>query len=462
MEYKHWQLKDYIRKTLENIKFEKPTDIQQSVIPLALKGKDIIGRSRTGSGKTHAYLIPILQNIDLDKDTVQAVILSPTRELATQIYEKLQDFVEMEPKLRIKLITGGLDRGRMIEKTENSSQNPHIFIGTPGRIKDIAFQSASINITKANFLVLDEADMILETGFMDDVTFIAGKMQEKLQMLVFSATIPEALHPFLQKYLRNPETIDNSKNEITSAKVEHIAVHTRHRDKNIVLMEVLSGMNPYLALIFATTKTKVDELYSLLKKANYKVGVIHGDLEPGMRRSMMKRINNNEFQYIVASDIAARGIDIEGITHIINYDLPKNELEFYFHRAGRTGRHENDGLCYTLYSKDELEVLTKLMAMGVKFTNKEFKDGVWKDIKPFVREKKYKKDTQISKDIIKVISKGRNQKVKPGYKKKMEREIDTIKRKHRRNVIEADIKRRIVERATIKTKKAKESKEGME
>lgn len=446
--FKNYKFKDFIFDTLDKMNFKNPTPIQELVIPLALQGKDVIGKSPTGSGKTHAYLLPILNKIDTSIDRVQAVILTPTRELATQIYENLVKFQAYDQKLKLRLITGGLDRARMIEKVNNT---PHIVIGTPGRIKDIGLDKAEFNLMSTDILVLDEADMIMETGFMDDVSILAAKMKDNLQMLVFSATIPNHLKIFLDKYMHNPKLVELS--NINPGTISHVLYPARHHNRNDVLLNIIDGINPYLCLIFASKKDSVNDIYNYLSEKGQKVGIIHGDLDNKVRRQMMRRIKDNEFVYIVCSDIAARGIDIEGVSHVINYDLPR-EIEFFYHRAGRTGRNGNDGICYTLYDKEDLPVIHKLMK-NLEFAHQEYKNGSWNELKPLVSESKKKENTELDKTIKTIVSKSKNKPVKPGYKKKVKEEIERAKAKHRREVIKKDIKKRIKERAIERTKREK-------
>lgn len=450
--FSNYLFKEYIFKTLKRINFTNPTEIQQKVIPLALKGKSIIGRSPTGSGKTMAYLLPILNKIDLSLNKVQAVIMLPTRELSTQVYKVLEEFSKEEPQLKLRLITGGTDRQRMIEKVATV---PHIIIGTPGRINDITLNQGKLNIMSAEILILDEADMIMEAGFLEDVSKIAAKMKDTLQMMVFSATIPGSLRQFLNVYMSKPELVETSKDEVNPGTITHVLVPDHHRDKKDVILELIKGINPYLAIIFVTNKKDIDALYDVMRNVGLNVGVIHGDLTPNIRKTMMKRIQNNEFTYIVASDIAARGIDIKGVTHIINYDLPY-EIEYFYHRAGRTGRNGEEGICYTLYHKEDIPVIKKLMDK-VNFQHQEYKSGEWVTLKPlgYVFKKK-KEPTELDIKIRQAVSKNKKTEVKPGYKKKLKEELDTIRRKHKREIIKNDIKKQIRQRAIAKNKAKQE------
>ncbi len=456
MKFNDFLLRPEIFKTLDKIRFDNPTDIQAAVIPLALKKVDIIGKSHTGSGKTHAFLIPIFNMVDFSLNKVQAVILVPTRELAIQVYTMAKPFMEEFSGARVTLLSGGFERSKNIDAVANP---PHIVIGTPGRIKDIAFNQNAFNITTADILVVDEADMTFEAGFSEEVGLIAGKMKVDLQMLVFSATFPMEMQKFLDKFMKNPKLIDLNQENPNPVQVKHIAYPTRNRERFSVLEDLLSAINPFMAIIFVTEKKNIDEIYKKLRAKNIAVGVLHGDLDSTTRKIMLKRIKNSEFQYIIASDIAARGLDIEGVSHIINYDLPFEE-EFYFHRAGRTGRNGQEGYCYSLYDKEEIAKLEKYMAQGVKFTNMEYKDGKWAELKKLGQRKTGpKKPHPLNDEIRKIVSKTKKQQVKPGYKKKMHAEIEKLKKKHKRDIIEKDIKKRIVERAIARTKDAKNENE---
>lgn len=395
--FSNYSLAPFILKTLEEIHFNEPTPIQELVIPKALKGNDIIGRSKTGSGKTHAYLLPLLNKIEPSKDEVQALILTPTRELAQQVYDNLVPFIKNNEEIRTRLVIGGLDITRDFEKTSI----PHIVVGTPGRIKDIGFIYNKLNLSKVSTLVIDEADMIFEAGFMDDVNIIAANLALKLQMLVFSATIPQGLANFLDKYMHNPLIITPSEDKevITPSTIEYYAIPTRNKDKKETLLEIINTINPFLCSIFSSKIETVNEYFEHLRSNGINCGILHGDMSPTQRRVMLKRINNHEFVYVVASDIAARGIDIEGVSHVINIDYPI-KLEFFFHRSGRTGRMGNEGLVINIYHNDELPILKKLNNMGVNFEHKEINNGEFIDLRPLFREKPREK-----KKLVKLIEK---------------------------------------------------------
>jgi ATP-dependent RNA helicase CshB len=219
---------------------------------------------------------------------------------------------------------------------------------------------------------------------------IASQMPDNLQILVFSATIPEKLKPFLKKYLENPKFTHVAPKQATAAKIEHVLVPSRHRDKTNLVYEMLLSFNPYIAIVFTNTKKKADEVADALLEKGLKVGRIHGDLTPRDRKKMMKQINDLEFQYVVATDLAARGIDIKGVSHVINFEIPTTELDFYIHRVGRTARAGSSGIAITLFEPSDEDALNKLEALGIEFINRDFVGGEWKDIEDRKRRQKRK------------------------------------------------------------------------
>ena len=429
--------KEFVNNTLVDTKgYSELTEIQKEVVPLALKKKNIIAKSSTGSGKTDAFLIPIMQNLYLDSDNVEVIIIAPTRELASQIYSNALDYVKNENKLRVKLLMGGFDRKRELDK---KSINPHIIIGTPARLKDLLLGNGMYDISKVKTIVLDEIDMIFEMKFLEDIDAIMSKLKKDVQTMAFSATISEQLKVFIKKYMASNVLIELSKKELTADEVRHYAIPLKGRSRKDALLSLCENINPYLCLIFASKKENVNEYFKILREEGYNVGLIHGDLDSRSRRQAMKKITSFDYQYVVASDIAARGIDIEGVSHVISIDFPHN-LEFYFHRAGRCGRNGKDGECYSFYDEKEDKIIMQLISKGLKIENIEFRNGVIKNLKPFVRENKGKKlDPELAKEIHKVKVKNKNARVKPGYKKKMQAEIDKLKRKHKRQIIKKSI-----------------------
>ncbi|MGX8851520.1 DEAD/DEAH box helicase [Amedibacillus sp. YH-ame10] len=443
--YTDYNFKEHTKKFIQLEGFIEPTPIQKEVIPLACKGKDIIGVSDTGTGKTHAFLIPILEGIDVSKACVQAVITAPTRELAVQIFQRAAKMSEAMPDLNIRLITGGMEKSRMNEQLK---VQPHVVIGTPGRIKDLYLQEQTLRVDTANVLVIDEADMTLEFGFLEDVDAIAGKMRKDLQMMVFSATIPQALRPFLKKYLDNPVTVQIDEGSNFHPNIEHILVPCLEKSYEEKMLEMLPTFQPYVCLIFANTRTLAASVAESLRSNSYGVIELHGDLSPRERTKAMKDLVNIEKSFVVATDIAARGIDIDGISHVISLGFPQ-ELDYYIHRSGRTGRAGHSGICYALYKKQDDAMIRSLEIKGISFHHRSLKNGVWTDLEP-IHKKKTKKDDPLEKEISKIVTK-KKKVVKPGYKVKRKAEVEKLKRQARRKMIKEDIQRQKKERAKQKT-----------
>ncbi len=442
--YRDYMFRENTKKFIELEHFIEPTPIQKAVIPMACKGKDIIGISATGTGKTHAFLIPIMEKVDSSKDCIQAVITAPTRELALQIYNRCEKMSIADPSLRIRLITGGIEKTRMIDQLK---VQPHIVVGTPGRIKDLFLNEQALRVDTADMMIVDEADMTLEFGFLEDVDAIAGKMRKDLQMMSFSATIPHELRLFLKKYMSHPQTIQIENANNFHPKIEHILVPIQHKTYAEKVLDILPTFKPYVCLIFANTRGEAATVASMMRDEGYGVIELHGDLTPRERTKAMKELANIQKSYVVATDIAARGIDIEGISHVISMGFPK-DLDYYIHRSGRTGRAGHEGVCYALYDKKEDSSIRHLETRGIHFEHRNLKNGNWVDLEP-LHKKKTKKDDPLEKEIAKIVTKKKKQ-VKPGYKKKRKEEVEKLKRRAKRALIQEDIKRQKKERAKQK------------
>lgn len=440
--FKDFTLQKFCNQVIDELGFEKPTPIQEKVIPLVSKRKDIIGISQTGTGKTHAFLLPIINQIEVSKDMIQAVITAPTRELANQIFEQAKVFMKYNPELRISLIVGGSDRQKAVNKL---AIQPHVVIGTPGRIKDLSLDEQALKITTADIMVIDEADMTLEFGYLEDIDAVAGKMKDTLQMMVFSATIPQTLRPFLKKYMKSPVTIEIDEHIPVTENVEHILLATKHQERYKVLKKIMQSIDPYICIVFCNTRGDVSTTSKKLREDGFKVGEIHGDLEPRERKQMMRRIKNMEYQYIIATDIAARGIDIDGVSHVINMDFP-SEADFYIHRSGRSGRASYTGVCYSMYDSSDEANITQLEKKGITFKNVVLKNNEFVDLgQREKRKKRIKQPTELERKVQSIIRKPT--KVKPGYKKKRQWEVDKLVRKQKRQVIQSDIRRQKKERS---------------
>jgi ATP-dependent RNA helicase CshB len=427
--FDRFDFKPFIIDAINELGFHEPTEIQSRMIPLVLKGESTIGQSQTGTGKTHSYILPILQKIDHKRKEVQAVITAPTRELADQIYReilKVTTHCQEGEEITTRLFMGGTDKQRTIEKLKNQ---PHIVVGTPGRINDLIKEQALIVYT-ADLLVVDEADLVLDMGFIEDVDQIASRMAESLKMFVFSATIPEKLKPFLKKYMENPKFIHIEPKHIAAENIEHYLLPSRHRNKLQLTFEALKIFNPYLAIVFTNTKKTADEVADALIQKGLKVGRIHGDLTPRERKKVMKQVKDLEFQYIVATDLAARGIDIEGVSHVINFELP-SDLDFYVHRVGRTARAGKSGVALTIYELSDEDALNRLEKIGIKFKHIDIQKGEWIEIDDRNKRKNRQKQSDERVAQAKTFVRKPN-KVKPGYKKKIQAEVEKIQKRQRR------------------------------
>ena len=429
MKFTEFKFKDYIQEALRDLNFVEATQVQEKLIPVVLSGRDLVGESKTGSGKTHTFLLPIFQMLDEEADSVQAVITAPSRELAAQIYQAARQLASFsEKEIRVANYVGGTDKARQIGKLESSQ--PHIVIGTPGRIYDLV-ESGDLAIHKAKTFVVDEADMTLDMGFLATVDKIAGRLPKDLQFLVFSATIPQKLQPFLKKYLSNPVIEQIKTKTVIADTIENWLLSTKGRDKNAQIYQISQLLQPYLAMIFVNTKTRADELHSYLTAQGLKVAKIHGDIAPRERKRIMNQVKNLDFEYIVATDLAARGIDIEGVSHVINDAIPQ-DLSFFVHRVGRTGRNGLHGTAITLYQPSDDSDIRELEKMGIKFTPKMIKDDEFQDTYDRDRRANREKSREkLDTEMLGLVKK-KKKKIKPGYKKKIQWAVNEKRRKTKR------------------------------
>lgn len=429
MKFIEFNFKDYIQEALKDLNFVEATEVQEKLIPVVLSGRDLVGESKTGSGKTHTFLLPIFQELDEEADSVQAVITAPSRELATQIYQAARQLASFsEQEIRVANYVGGTDKARQIGKLESSQ--PHIVIGTPGRIYDLV-ESGDLAIHKAHTFVVDEADMTLDMGFLETVDRIAARLPKDLQFLVFSATIPQKLQPFLKKYLSNPVMEQIKTKTVIADTIDNWLLSTKGRDKNAQIYEISQILQPYLAMIFVNTKTRADDLQAYLTAQGLKVAKIHGDIPPRERKRIMNQVKNLDFEYIVATDLAARGIDIEGVSHVINDAIPQ-DLSFFVHRVGRTGRNGLPGTAITLYQPSDDSDIRELEKLGIKFTPKMIKNGEFQDTYDRDRRANREKTKEkLDTEMIGLVKK-KKKKIKPGYKKKIQWAVNEKRRKTKR------------------------------
>ncbi|MCG7420090.1 DEAD/DEAH box helicase [Macrococcus epidermidis] len=421
-----FELAPYLVEAVEDLNFNQPTEIQRRVIPKLKKETHLIGQSQTGTGKSHAFLLPLINKIDKEVQHPQIIILAPTRELAKQLYDAAEHLISFTDGIKAGLYIGGTDKNKDIQK---SKVQPQIVIGTPNRIKDLAEENV-LHIHLARAVVIDEADLMIDLGFLPTVDKIAANVSREAQIAVFSATIPKALHPFLNKYLSKPEFIEIEPDAKTNKNITFYLVPTKSNDRKEQLTKIMSTINPYLAIIFANSRERADEVAEYLQDQGLKVGVIHGGLAPRERTQQMKRVKNLEYQYVVASDLASRGIDIDGVSHVINYDIPR-DIAFFTHRVGRTGRGNYTGVAITIYTPDEEDLINQIEKRGFSFIHSDVKNGELVEIKDRTqRQSRTKKEDNIEQNLKHKL-KGKK-KVKPGYKKKFRYELDKLKRNEKK------------------------------
>ncbi|RPF55613.1 DEAD/DEAH box helicase [Aquisalibacillus elongatus] len=421
--FQSYDLSSNMLNVIHQLNFKHPTEIQHRVIPAALKTGNIIGQSQTGSGKTHAYLIPLIDQLKVEEEVVQKMIIAPTRELAMQIHEevkKINEFSSDEFKFRSRLVIGGTDKERELQKFNTQ---PHVVVGTPGRILDF-IQERAINPSYVESVVIDEADLLIDLGLIEEVDQTLNRMHADIQTLVFSATIPKRLQQLLSKYLINPTyiTVEDSGNRA----LEHRLIPRRHRSAAQLIVESSKLIHPYIALIFVNKKEHADELREQLLDQGLEAGVIHGGLKPRERKRVLNDLRDLRYQYIVATDLAARGIDIPGVSHVFNAEFPMY-VETYTHRVGRTARAGNKGTAVTFYDDENMPIIEKLEEQGIEFHNYDIKKGEWVEVKDWnQRQKRKQEENQLEKEAWKRVKK--RKKVKPGYKKKMRQEKEQFKK----------------------------------
>ncbi|AUM99353.1 ATP-dependent RNA helicase [Clostridium botulinum] len=341
-------LSDSIIDVLKKQRIIEPTPIQEESIMVIKNGNDVIAEAQTGTGKTLAFLLPMFENISPDINAIQGLIITPTRELAIQITEEAMKLKEAKD-LNILAAYGGKDIDSQIKKLKN---NIHLVIATPGRLLDHLNRN-TLNFKDLKTLVLDEADEMLLMGFKNDVRSIIENTPRKRQTLCFSATMNSEVKKLAYKNMRDPKLIIIEKEEVTLKNIKQVLIETTDRRKQEDLCKILDEENPFMAIIFCRTKRRVDTLEEALYKKGYNCEKLHGSITQPKRERIMRSFKNLEIQYLIATDVAARGLDITGVTHVFNYDIPEN-AESYIHRIGRTGRAGEKGYTFLFVApKDE-------------------------------------------------------------------------------------------------------------
>lgn len=423
MKFSGYELKDYIVSAINDLHFKDFSEVQKEVFNNIISSRNLLVKSKTGSGKTHAFLIPIFNNLDEKKNEVQALIISPTTELALQTYKVAQHIASFsDSEINIKLYSGGTDRKKELEYL-NKFQ-PQIVISTPGKLKDLAIDSNALKIYTAKYYIIDEVDMTLASGFEEEIDSVTETLKDS-RMMFFSATMNDSILPFIKKYMPNNKYIEiKNFNEL---KIEHIWIPLKHKTNDERLLELLDVINPYLCIIFCNKKEEAEKVAGMLKSLKISCAEIHGNIDKRARKQILNDINDLKYQYIVASDLASRGIDIDGVSHVINYNIPR-DFEFYLHRSGRTGRMNYSGIVYSFYSELDNEYLNNLSDRGVFPSYKDIKNRELVDFKGRNARKERVRPMNEKEKIARSLVK-KPTKVTPGYKKKMNQEIKKITKK---------------------------------
>jgi len=360
--FKDYILSEEILKAIKSLGYNRPTEVQQRVIPLALEKRDLVVRSQTGSGKTASYGIPICEMVDWLENKPQVLILTPTRELAVQVREDITNVGRLK---RIKAIALYGRHPISLQKTELKQKN-HVVVGTPGRIFD-HIERGSLTLTNIKCLVIDEADEMLNMGFIDQVEAIIKELPKDRMTMLFSATLPDVIKSLSTRFMNEPIDIEIQSTGITVDKIEHYQYKTTEKDKFSLLVDVTTIENPDSCIIFCETKERVDNVYDRLSSLGYPCNKIHGGMEQDDRLKVMNDFKRGTFRYLIATDVAARGIDIDNISLIINYDIPLKKAS-YVHRTGRTGRAGMEGKAVTLVTSRQdrfMKDITKYIAFEI-------------------------------------------------------------------------------------------------
>lgn len=454
--FKEFDLPKDLCLALEKLGYLSPSPVQSRVIPQALRGKSLVCQSETGSGKTHSYLIPIIAKTDMTLTRLQNIVVCPSRELARQVYDFACAFQRFFPKFKVRLYSSEQD---VSQNKEGSSIAPHLAIGTPGRLKEMLSASYCFDLHGVRRVVLDEADMLLELGYFEDIDEVYRKLPEGVQTMVFSATMNEGLKAKLERYIGSEFLFQGEKTK-TSSRVNHHFVNVKHAGANEALLRFLKVRQPYFALVFASKKETVKSTYDFLRSSGVEAVMFSGDLDQRERKQAIRRIRSNQYAVVICSDLLARGIDLEDVTDVISLDLP-SDLSYYYHRAGRTGRFDKTGDSWIFYNADSTARCLELMAQGLPHDAYVLKkdalepDPIGVEKKKNFNQKKPFSDEEI-RDVKRAKAETRSDKVKPGYKKKQKLAVERVKNKYRRKAIQKAIKAKKDERYAERARRKRE------
>ncbi|HCX65200.1 MAG TPA: ATP-dependent RNA helicase [Eubacteriaceae bacterium] len=357
-------ISEEVKRAVDSMGFEEMTPIQQMAIPSVYEGIDIVGQAQTGTGKTAAFGIPTIDGIDVELKKVQALILCPTRELALQVSEEMAKLGKFKKGLKILPVFGGQPIDRQISGLKRGTQ---IVIGTPGRVID-HIKRKTLKLDQLTKLVLDEADEMLNMGFREDIEKILESVPEDKQMSLFSATMPKAILEIINKYQKDPKIIKVQHKELTTPNVTQYYLEVKEKDKLEILTRLIDVYNPNRAIVFSNTKKRVDDVTDDLITRGYSADKIHGDMKQGLRTNVINKFKRGDVDILVATDVAARGLDIDDVEAVLNYDMPSHE-EYYVHRIGRTGRAGKEGNAFTMVTSRDYYLLKNVM----NYTKKKVK-----------------------------------------------------------------------------------------
>jgi len=349
--FSEFGLTEPVIRALNSMGFEEATPIQEHAVPVGLEGRDLIGQAHTGTGKTAVFGISLVELLKVEQEQVQGLVLTPTRELAVQVAEELNKIGQYKG-IRTLPIYGGQDITRQIMALK---KRPHIIVGTPGRLMD-HMRRRTIRLSQVSLVVLDEADEMLNMGFVEDIETILKDIPRERQTMLFSATMPGPIRSLAQKFMNSPEFIGIEARQVTVPSLEQSYIELEERQKLDVLCRLLDTQSPERTIVFVRTKRRVDELYEALGKRGYSAEGIHGDMTQSRRDHVMRQFREGAIEVLVATDVAARGLDISGVTHIYNFDIPQDP-EGYVHRVGRTGRLGKAGVAITFVTPREIRHL---------------------------------------------------------------------------------------------------------
>jgi len=346
MDFKDIVKNEQILKAISELEWEEPTPVQEKVIPLAMEGADLMAQAQTGSGKTGAFAVPIISKLHSSRK-IECLVLVPTRELAVQVAGDFADMAK-HTQLRSLAIYGGQS---INVQTDRIRKGVEVVVGTPGRIMDL-MRRGELSFESVRFLVLDEADRMLDMGFIDDIEWILQSVPKDRQTMLFSATLPDTIKELAKRYMRSPKEVTISSESLTVPEAEQVYINVGRKNKLWALCRILDSEKPQLALVFCSTKKMVDMLAHKLRAYGYSADAIHGDLTQAARDKVMAKFRSGKLRILIATDVAARGLDIEDISHVVNYDIPENP-EDYVHRIGRTARAGKSGRAITFVSQQE-------------------------------------------------------------------------------------------------------------